>query len=173
MSRRTSLFSALVVATLGVALASNAVFAKEKEEPGILKTFTIGGIDAPTRVLTLKDAAGNVEVIAAGPAVLKFGDFKVGDRVAVRYFEPMLLELRPAGQPKAAVAGQPASPLEVSGTVEVTGTDPKVPSLSIKTADGQALTFQVGDKKTIETLKAGDKADITFMRPVATKIEKK
>ena len=173
MSRRSCARSAILVVAVCVALAWAVPARSASGEEGTSKTFTIGAIDAQHRILTLKDSSGSVETIAVSPAVQKFGDLKVGDRVSVRYFEPMLLGVRPTGQPAPEASGSAASPTEVVATVAVTAIDPKLPSLSVKTDDGQALTFQVGDKKVIETLKTGDKVDITYMRPLATKVEKK
>ena len=149
------------------------------EEPGIAKTFTIQAVDAQKRLLTLTDSGGGVETIAVGPAVQKFNELKVGDKVAVRYFEPMLASVRPADQPApapdpAAAGEKPAGPsLDVNASVTVTAVDVKAPSLTVQTDDGQTLKFQGGDKKIVEALKAGDKLAISYMRAVAFKIDKK
>jgi len=160
-----------ILATVATCFALAGGAQAQDKNAGIQKTFVIDAVDAQKRLLTLKLSDGGVEIIAVGPAVPKFNDLKVGDKVAVRYFEPMLLGIRPTGQP--APAGEPAGPTEVSATVTVAATDPKVPSVSIKTDEGQAMTFQVGDKKLVESLKAGDKVDITYMRPMAVKVDKK
>ena len=171
MVRRPSTRSLVITVATCLALAGGA-WAQDKNA-GVKKTFVIEAVDAQKRLLTLKAGEGGVEVIAVGPAVPKFNDLKVGDKVEVRYFEPMLLGLKLAGQPAAQAAGEPASPTEVTATATVAATDPKVPSVSLKTDEGQSMTFQVGDKKLVETLKAGDKVDITYMRPMAFKVDKK
>jgi hypothetical protein len=148
----------------------------DKNAGGLSKTFFIESVDAAKRVLTLKDGDGNVESMSVAPSVQKLNELKAGDKVNVRYFEPMLAAVRPAGQ--AAPAPSPDQPagapsMEVTASGEITAIDPKAPSFSIRTSDGQALKFQVGDKKIVEALKAGDKVDISYMRAFATKVDKK
>jgi hypothetical protein len=172
MGSRPLVRSAVVVAIVAAAgvlpLAGSAV-----AQP-LSKTSTIEAIDATKRLLTLRDNDGRVDVIAVGPAVKGFSDLKVGGRVAIKYFEPLLAAMRPSGQPAPAAQGEAAaSPTDVSVTVVVTAVDLKEPSVSVKTDDGQALTFKVGDRKVVETLKAGDKLDITYTPALATTVEKK
>lgn len=138
------------------------------------KTLTIDAIDTAKRLLTLKDNDGNVEVVTVGPAVQKFNELKVGGRVQIKYFEPMLAAMRPAGTPAPAPsADNPPNPTDVSATMTVTATDPKAPSVSVKSDAGEALVFKVGDKKVLDALKVGDKLEITYTRSFAIQVDKK
>ena len=187
MTQSSSVRAALVAASLLVALSSVASARQAVSgSAGVTETFTIQAIDTAKRLVTLKDQDGFVETIEAGPEVQRFSELKVGDKVVVRYYESLLVSVRPAGAP-APPAGtgdptlvrnktkRPSGTLsqQLTATVTVTAVDVKAPSLTVKTEDGQTLSFGVEDVKNIEKLKAGDKVDISYTRALAMHVESK
>jgi hypothetical protein len=50
----------------------------------------------------------------------------------------------------------------VQTTVTVKAINPSVPSVTVVTADGRTITRKIENKKNLEGLKVGDKADITY-----------
>jgi hypothetical protein len=170
---------ALVLAVVSVASAQKPV----TQGAEVTETFTIGAIDYQGRLLTLKDKNGITEVLVAGPEIQRFNELKAGDTVTFRYYESVLYAVRPAGQPAPVTPGQPAVVRDkgprpggtlseqLTTTVTVTAIDPKVPSLTVRTAEGRTLGFTIQDKKNIEGLKVGDKVDITYTRALAIRVE--
>jgi hypothetical protein len=139
----------------------------------ISKSATITAINHTTRVVTLKDAQGNVEDILCGPDIKRFNELKVGDTVTFSYHAAIAYQIVKPGAKGAADAGtstvrgegvQPSGAVtrQQKRTVTVEGIDAAAPSISVKTADGQKITAQVENKKNLESLKIGDSVEITF-----------
>jgi hypothetical protein len=63
-------------------------------------------------------------------------------------------------KPSATVAQQ------LMATVTVKAIDPKVPSLTVTTEDGNTMSFKVDDKKNIQNVKVGDRVEITYTAAV-------
>jgi hypothetical protein len=140
----------------------------------ISKSATITAINHTTRVVTLKDAQGNVEDILCGPDIKRFNELKVGDTVTFSYHAAVAFQIVKPGA-KGGAASAAASTVRGEGvqpsaavtrqqkkTVTVEGIDAAAPSITVKTADGQKITAQVEDKKYLEGLKIGDSVEITF-----------
>jgi Cu/Ag efflux protein CusF len=70
----------------------------------------------------------------------------------------------PGAKPGGTIAQQ------LTTTVTIEAIDPKIPSVTVKTADGNKLSFKVEDKKNIEGYKAGDKVDITYTQALAISV---
>jgi Cu/Ag efflux protein CusF len=144
--------------------------------------FTITAIDSGARVVTLKDKEGITRELACGPEVQRFNALKVGDTVTFRYYESVATAIRrssgtpPAMSGNAGVTRTPgAKPggtvaQQLTTTVTIEAIDPKIPSVTVKTADGNKLSFKVEDKKNIEGYKAGDKVDITYTQALAISV---
>jgi Cu/Ag efflux protein CusF len=148
----------------------------------VTATFTITAIDSGSRVVTLKDKEGVTREVACGPEVRRFDALKVGDTVTFRYYESVATAIRrssgapPAMSGNAGVTRTPgAKPggtiaQQLTTTVTIEAIDPKIPSVTVKTADGNKLSFKVEDKKNIEGYKAGDKVDITYTQALAISV---
>jgi Cu/Ag efflux protein CusF len=145
-------------------------------------TATIEAIDANARLITFKNEDGTLESIYAGPDVQRFDALKVGDKVTFRYYESVVYHIQKPGDappvPEAAatVRTEGAKPggtmsRQQTAVVTVMAIDLKVPSVTIKNADGNTVSFKVRDKKNLAGVKAGDKVQITYTQALAVSVE--
>ena len=79
---------------------SSALSAQSKTITGEATTITatIEAIDATTRTLTVKDSRGNFVPITVSKSVERFSEFKVGDTITARYYDNIVIRLKPAGE---------------------------------------------------------------------------
>jgi Cu/Ag efflux protein CusF len=144
---------------------------------------TIQAIDATTRAITLRDDKGNEDIFTAGPAVQRFNELKVGQRVSITYYESLVLQLLKPGEKgggasleaalNRAKSELPAGTLATQdkATVTVKAVDMAVPSITVVTQDGRTVTRKIEEKKYLEGVKPGDKIDITFTRAIVTEVQ--
>jgi hypothetical protein len=166
-----------------VAVALPVAQAPVTKANSITIVATIQAIDSTTRSLTLRDEKGNEDTFTVGPAVQRFNELKVGQRVNITYYESIVFQLVKPGEKgsgtsiEAALAraksALPAGTVAVQdkATVTVKAVDPSVPSITVTTADGRTVTRKIEDKKNIEGVKVGDKIDITFTRALVTEVQ--
>jgi hypothetical protein len=139
----------------------------------ISKSATITAINHTTRVVTLKDAQGNIQDVLCGPEITRFNELKVGDVVTFSYHAAVVYQIVKPGEKTAPAAGadvvhgqgvKPSGAVTRQRKMRVTieSVDAAGPSVTVRTANGQRMTAQVEDKKNLEGLKAGDKVEITF-----------
>lgn len=179
MTRRIlfGLAAALVVAS--VTEAGQTVTKSES----VSATFSIQAIDKANRLVTLKDEKGAEDTMQVGPAMTRFDELKVGDKVKVTYTESLVLQVRKPGDPAKTggvdakiTKGTGASPsgtlaVQETTTVEVLAIDQKLPSITVKTADGRTVTRKVEVRKNLEGVKVGDKIDITYTQAALLSVE--
>lgn len=145
-------------------------------------TAVIEAIDSTNRLIALKDDKGVTETIVAGPEVKRFDDLKVGDKVTFRYYESVVYAIQPPGAkpPAPATSGmvrnvgpRPGGTMseQLTAVVTILAIDLKIPSVTIKTADGSTMSFKIEDKKNMEGVKVGDKVQITYTRALAISVE--
>jgi Cu/Ag efflux protein CusF len=136
-------------------------------------TLTITAIDQKTRSVTLRSEKGDEDTFTVGPAVERFNQLKVGDKINATYQESLVFEVKKPGAPAATtgttVGGERYKNITGGAvgaahtvTVTVKAVDMNAPSITVVTADGHALTRKVQDKKNLENVKAGDRIDITY-----------
>jgi hypothetical protein len=168
------LFSGLIAAALMLPLAAS-VGAQTKALQGetVTVSATVEAIEAATRTVTLKGPKGNYVDVVAPPSVTKFSEIKVGDTITAKYYENVVVRLKPAGEESvdsAADAVTKAGGVKpgVTGatqrtiTATITAIDPKVPSITFSGPNNWAYSSRVEDKKALATVKVGDKVDITW-----------
>jgi Cu/Ag efflux protein CusF len=161
---------ALLAAAPLAALAQKPVSKSESVEV----TAKVVAIDHTARVVTLENKDGQVE-LGVGPEIKRFDELKVGDTITFRYVESVLAAIQKPGQAPSAKAsddpkitrGTGARPSgtiaqQQKATVTIKAIDPKVPSVTVTTADGHTQSFKVEDKKLLGDFKAGDKVEITY-----------
>jgi hypothetical protein len=146
----------------------------------VSETFTIEAIDYTSRLVTLKDAAGETETIHCGPEVERFDALKVGDKVTFRYYESMVYAIRkPGSAPASDGSGVVRTPgdrpggtisQQMTATVTITAIDPKVPSVAITTSDGKKMSLRVENPKNLEGVKVGDQVEITYTQALAISV---
>ncbi|HMF97100.1 MAG TPA: hypothetical protein VKE96_22535 [Vicinamibacterales bacterium] len=147
----------------------------------VSKSATIAAINHSTRVVTLKDAEGNVEDVLCGPEITRFNELKVGDVVTFSYHAAVVYQIVKPGAKTAAagaevVRGQGVKPSgavtqQRKTTVTIESVDAAAPSVTVRTANGHRMTAQVEDKKNLEGLKAGDKVEITFTEALMVTVD--
>ena len=136
-------------------------------------TATVEAIDQASRELTLKKADGTYEVLGVPESVARFDSIKVGDSINVRYYENIVIRLKPASEPDVDSASGgvvPSAGARPSGTMsgqrtitaKITAIDPKVPSISFTGPNGWAYSTRVEDKVALSKVKVGDRVDITW-----------
>ena len=177
--------SVLIAAALAAALfaAVPAALAQKPVTVGeaVTESFTIEAINHTSRVVTLKDKDGFLEEVYCGPEVQRFDALKVGDTVTFRYYETLVTAIRRSGgaSPAPDAAGVSRTPGAAPGgtisrqltvTVTIEAIDPKVPSVTVKTADGRRSSFKVENAKNLEGYKAGDTVDVTYTRALAVSV---
>ena len=180
-ARKTTL---LIATMLWIAVVALPLAQEPVTKASMVKiNATITGIDSTARTLTLRDDMGNEDTFAVGDAVQRFNELKVGQKVAITYYESIVFQLVKPGEKgsgtsiEAALArakgALPAGTVAVQdkATVTVKAVDPSVPSITVVTADGRTVTRKIENKKNIEGVKVGDKIDITFTRALLTSVQ--
>ena len=181
MTRRILVLSILAIAAAG---AFSSALAQKPVTQGasVTETATIVAIDSANRLITLKDKDGITDTIVAGPEVKRFSELKVGDVVTFRYYESVVYAIQKPGDkaPVPAAAGlvrstgpKPGGTLseQLTAVVTIQEIDAKVPSVTIKTEDGNVMSFKIEDPKNLAGVKVGDKVQITYTRALAISVE--
>ena len=117
--------------------------AKTLEGDVVTITATVEAIDAATRTLTVKDDQGNFEPITVSKAMARFSEIKVGDTISARYYNNIVIRVKPAGEAAvdtatdAATRGTGAKPAATGAiqrtiTATITAIDRSVPSITFK-----------------------------------------
>jgi len=163
----------MVSAQVAVALAQGQNPAPVVKQNAQKATLTITKIDQATREVTLRAANGDEDTFTVGPAVERFNQLKVGDKLNVTYTESMVFEVRKPGAPaattgsvaageryKSTVGGAVGAAHSVSVTVKAVNMTE--PSITVAAADGRTMTRKIQDKKNLENVKPGDRIDITY-----------
>ena len=93
---KVTLLSVMLTTSL-VAGTNSALSAQSKTIPGEATTITatVEAIDAATRTLTVKTSAGNFVPIMVPRSVERFSEIKVGDTITARYYDNIVLRLKP------------------------------------------------------------------------------
>ncbi len=146
-------------------------------------TATVEAIDSAKRELTLKGPKGNYVVMECPDSVKRFNEIKVGDQITVKYMEALVLEVHKADSAaKLGTEGamgvermkteKPAATVsrQITATVAVESVDMAAPSITVKNAEGNSLSFRVKDKKKLEGVNPGDKLVITYSEAVAMSV---
>jgi predicted thioesterase len=146
-------------------------------------TATVTKIDQATREISLKAADGQVYTFVADDAVQNFAQIKKGDVVTAAYTEALAYEVKKGGNAAVAAtfAGAAAEPGakpagavggKVTLTVVITKIDTKVPSITVKAANGEKQTVKVMDPERLQGVNVGDTVEITYTQAIALKVEK-
>ncbi len=152
---------------------------------------TIESIDAKQRLVELsKD--GERHTIQVPAEVRNFERLKVGDQVAVTYYQGLAAEFKKKGESKTvgvidATTGSARMPQganrpgaavgnRVTTTVLIEGVDRATHSVTFVGPSGLTRTVDVVDpnaQKFVSTLKKGDEVELTYVEAVAVTVEPK
>ncbi len=180
MRRTIGLLIAVAIVFAAVRLGS----AQTKVIPGELTiiTGTVEAIEGATRTLTVKGEKGNYVTFDVPEEVKKFSTVKVGDVITVKYYDNIVLRVKHPGE-KAVDSDKEAVTLanrEKPGgtaatqrtiTATITAIDPNIPSITFTGPHNWTYSSKVADKKALETVKVGDKVDITWTEAVLLSVE--
>jgi hypothetical protein len=144
-------------------------------------TATITAINPATREITLKGKEGNSVTIKASDEVKRFNELKVGDEVTATYTESLAVRLAKPEEAAASAAADlkrskgphpgGAATTMVTAVVTLENVDPKVPSVTFKTASGEVRTVHVRRASNLHGYKAGDKVAITYKESLAIDVK--
>jgi hypothetical protein len=173
-----------LVVTMAVLSIASIAFAQTKTITGETKTVTatVEGIEASTRTLTLKQPDGTYVQTVVPDNVKRFSEIKIGDTVTARYYENVVLRLKPPGEKDVdtgAKATTPAAGGAMGGTgakqrtitATITAIDPAVPSITFTGPNGWKYSSRVEDKAALAKVKVGDKVDITWTEAMLVSLE--
>jgi len=159
-------------------------------QPKVLKenmktvTATVESIDLATRAVTLKRPDGKVMGLKVGEEVKNLPQVKVGDKVAVTYYESIAAQIIKPGTGPASGAQQavatakpgekPAGAMVQQVTVVATieAIDKATQHVTLKGPEGKTVEVKVNNPKNLEGVKVGDEVAITYTEAMAVSVEK-
>lgn len=153
-------------------------------ENQLTATATVKAIDQKTRHVTLQRADGSLIKFRAGDEVRNLAQVKVGDVVAVTYYESLAYEVKKPGTavPGAVVAGDVAraKPGEKPGaagavattiTATIAAIDKTAGTVTLKGPDGELNTIKVRNPSNLDRVVVGDLVEITYTEAVAVMVD--
>lgn len=159
--------------------------AAEAQEVDVVATVV--SVDLPSRIVVLQNDEGKQSRVKVGDAVQRLDEVKAGDRVRIRYYESITMDLRRHSKDKPAASTEmvseraPASQLpaglvarQVTVTAEVTDIDLKKNTITLKGPNGShtAAVKKPENQAALKKLKKGDLIDITYTEAMAAEVTK-
>lgn len=141
-------------------------------------TATVEKIDLKKRMVTVRGSEGDVRKVHVGKEVVNLPQVRVGDKVAVDYYESFAVRMAKPGEVRDEVRGMVgrAKPGEKPEYVEesettVTATildlDKAREAVTLKGSDGDVVVVQVADPANLDKVKVGDTIVITYTEALA------
>jgi hypothetical protein len=166
-----------------VSASGGGAWAQTKTITGEVKATkaTVEAIESSTRTLTLKKEDGTYVTTVVPAGEKRFDALKVGDTINARYYENIVLRVKPAGEAdvNTASAAKTAGGTLASTnakqrtiTATITAIDPSLPSITFSGPNGWKYSSKVEDKKALEKVKVGDKVDITWTEALLVSLDK-
>jgi hypothetical protein len=165
-------------------IAAGPVRAEQtKTITGETKTVTasVEAIEKASREVTVKKPDGTYEVFYVPKDVKRFDTLKIGDKVTAKYYENMVLRLKPQGEKdhnsdSDAVTKSKEGPAataahQVTITATISAIDQKVPSITFTGPRGWTYSSRVEDKAALAKVKVGDKVDITWTEAMIVSLD--
>ena len=181
MTRKAVVGAAVLVA---IAAASVGAGAQTKTIPFKTEsqTLTIEAIDFATREVTAKKADGTYQSLYVPASIKRFDSLKIGDKVSVKYYENLVLQVKKPGEPAVDTSSFKTVPAEggaMAGTmarqrtvtVTIAAIDMAVPSITFTGPKDWKYSSRVQDKEALSKVKVGDKVDITWTEAAVVAIE--
>ena len=147
-----------------------------------VETATVEAIEAGSRTITLKKPDGTYVTTVAGPEVKRFAEIKIGDKVTARYYENIVVRMKPNSEPGLATtekASTPSGQVNPGGTTArqttltavITAIDTKVSSVTFKGPNGWNYSSKVQDTAALAKAKVGDRVDIVWTEATLLSLE--
>jgi Cu/Ag efflux protein CusF len=150
----------------------------------VTATATVKAIDQKTRHVTLQRADGSLIKFRADDKVRNLAQVKVGDVVAVSYYESLAYQVKKPGTaaPGAVVAGdveraklgeKPGAAGAVTTTITATiaAIDKAAGTVTLKGPDGDLNTIKVRNPSNLDRVTVGDLVEITYTEAVAVSVD--
>jgi hypothetical protein len=166
--------ASVLVLTGSVLMAGQATsHIKTIPDQTITATATIEAIDQTMRIVTVRMDDGTDEQLLVPADVQRFSQLKIGDKITARYYASLIVRLKQPGEASVDVTDAAVTPTNGARpggtlatqrtlTVTITAIDPKVPSITVESADGWTYSRKVNDRKALEKVKVGDRLDVTW-----------
>lgn len=149
----------------------------------ISTTATVESVDMAERVVRLKTALGYSIVVHAGNAVKNLDQVKVGDLVAVEYYESLAVRMAEPGEVKSEtmeiqLGSEPGAPpargagRQSTITATILAIDRQAHTVTLKGPDGTIVTVDVRQPEHLEKVRVGDTIVITYTEAIAMSIQK-
>jgi hypothetical protein len=147
-----------------------------------VETATVEAIEASSRTITLKKPDGTFVTTVAGPEVKRFAEIKIGDKVTARYYENIVITMKPnseGGVDTTVKTTTPSGQVRPGGTTAtqhtitafITAIDMNLPSITFKGPNGYNYTSRVQDKAALAKVKVGDRVDIVWTEAKLISVE--
>jgi len=175
---------ASILAAAVLLFSASGVDAQSKTLVGnsVTASVTIVAIEQSSRTLTVRNEKGTYETIQAPPEVKRFSELKVGDKITARYYDNVVVRLKKPDEPavdvqkEAVTRGDGASAAATGAvqrtmTVTITAKDPATSAVTVNGPNGYAYSRKVSDKKTFDSLKVGDRLDMTWTDALLLSVE--
>jgi len=185
--RRFTLLAALLALALplsaraqeGTSAAKPAFSAMIKET----KKFSIVQIDKASRVVTVKNAAGDTMSVECGPEVKNFAQLKVGDQVQTTYKETLTIHVEGSGEPEATAESmtsqakpgeKPAASITERTTAKATikAIDKVKGTATLQSLSGEQFTVVADNKANLDKVQVGNVVVVTYTVAHAISVSK-
>lgn len=159
--------------------------AAEAEEVDLMATVV--SVDMPTRIVVLQNDEGKQLKVQVGSNVQNLDQVKAGDKLKLRYYESIAIDIRRNSKAKPGVVAEqvteraPAGALpaglvarQVTVTAEVTAIDLKKNTVTLKGPNGShtIAVKKPENQAALKKLKKGDLIDITYTEAMAAEVTK-
>jgi len=150
----------------------------------LIMVATVVKVDLDTRIVTLKDAEGDVLDFAVPREAVNLPQVKPGDIVTVKYLEAVAVEVIKPG--KSAAAGERTTisrskPGEMPGgvithekavTATVKAIDKQSGTISLAGTSGKTVKVKVHDPANLDLVKVGDELLINYIEARAISVQR-
>jgi hypothetical protein len=173
----------IIAAVVLVSMARTAMAqAKTVKAEMKVQTATVEAIEASSRTITLKKPDGTFVMTVAGPEVKRFAEIKIGDKVTARYYENVVIMMKPNSEPGVDTTVRTVTPSgqalpggttakQWTITAFITAIDTKVPSITFKGPNGFNYSSRVQDTAALAKVKVGDRVDIVWTEATLLSLE--
>jgi Cu/Ag efflux protein CusF len=153
----------------------------------IHESATVQKVDTQKRELTLKDDAGNTNIVQVPEDVTRLDKVKKGDRVDLDYYQSVALSIKKTGETPSPsetkmierAPGQLPGGLvarKITASAKVVKVDPTDNKVTIKGPGGAVDTINVSDpqlQSDLRKLKSGDRIEVTYSEALAASVTPK
>ena len=190
MKHALSMFVIALGATLLACASTHETASSQPPPSGLISegavsaTATVEKIDVAKRLVTLRNANGQLIELQVDESVKNLPQVKKGDRVIAKYYESLAYEVNKpgaatpgtAGAEQVATAAPGSKPGKIAARqVEITtiieAIDKKTSMVTLKGADGKLTPVKVKDPSKLDRVRVGDLVTITYSQAVAVAVE--